>query len=159
MNNSDYSNSVLKHWIIYTWINFSLGYLCCEINFGRTKNFLRIIWIKLFLIWQVLKPPLQKLALGRYFSIPQKAKSLWDRLPYFYKQFLETKKSGQHCSSIKMTSLKLVKSGRFFFHANYRILDCETTTKYFWYNLLPVHVNMRWALGLKSFYYFVTTHF
>ena len=38
LNNGDHINSVLKHWIIYTWINFSLGYLCCEINFGRTKN-------------------------------------------------------------------------------------------------------------------------
>ena len=48
--------------------------------------------------------------------------------------------------------LKLVKSGQFFFHANYRIPVCETTTKYFWYNWLPVHVNMSWALGLKWFW-------
>ena len=53
----------------------------------------------------------------------------------------------QYCSSIKTTSLKLIKSGQFFFHANYRIPVCETTTKYFWYNWLPVHVNMSWALG------------
>ena len=148
---------------MYTWINFSLGYLCCEINFGRTKNFLRIIWIKLFLIWQVLKPPLQKLALGRFFFNSTKwLKAYETGYPIFINNFLKPKRvvcsKCQHCSSIKMTSLKLVKSGRFFFHANYRILDCETTTKYFWYNLLPVHVNMSWALGLKSFHYFVTTH-
>ena len=164
MNNSDHSNSVLKHWIIYTWINFSLGYLCCEINFGRTKNFLRIIWIKLFVIWQVLKPPLQKLALGSFFFYSTKwLKAYETGYPIFINNYLKPERvvcsKCQHCSSIKMTSLKLVKSSRFFFHANYRILDCETTTKYFWYNLLPVHVNMSWALGLKSFYYFVTTRF
>ena len=48
--------------------------------------------------------------------------------------------------------LKLVKSGQFFFHANYRIPVCETTTKYFWYNWLPVLVNMSWELGLKWFW-------
>ena len=37
----------------------------------------------------------------------------------------------QHCSSLKMASLKLAKSGQFFFYANYRIPVCETTTKYF----------------------------
>ena len=58
----------------------------------------------------------------------------------------------QHCSSIKMTSLKLAKSGQFFFHANQRIPICETTTKYFWWNWLPVHVNMSWALGLMWFW-------
>ena len=58
----------------------------------------------------------------------------------------------QHCSSIKMTSLKLAESGQFFFHANYRIPVCEPTTKYFWWNRLPVHVNMSWALGLKWFW-------
>ena len=104
LNNNDHSDSVLKRWIIYTWINFSLGYPCCEINFWRTKNlkigeasvqkFLRIIWIKLFVIWQVLKPPLRKLSLGRFFQFHKMAKSLWDRLPYFYKQFLKTRKSG-----------------------------------------------------------------
>ena len=161
LNNGDHSNSVLKHWIIYTWINFSLGYLCCEINFGRTKNFLRIIWIKLFLIWQVLKPPLQKLALGRFFFNSTKwLKAYETGYPIFVNNFLKPERvvcsKCQHCSCIKMNSLKLVKSGQCFFHANYRIPDCETKTKYFW---LPVHVNMSWALGLKSFYYFVTTHF
>ena len=175
MNNSDHSNSVLKHWIIYTWINFSLGYLCCEINFGRTKNlkiawsfcakvFLRIIWIKLFLIRQVLKPPLQKLALGRFFFNSTKwLKAYETGYPIFVNNFLKPERvvcsKCQHCSSIKMTSLKLVKSGELLFHANYRIPDCETKTKYKWYNWLPIHVNMSWALGLKSFYYLVTTHF
>ena len=120
------------------------------------QKFLRIIWIKLFVIWQVLKPPLRKLSLEGFFRFHKMAKSLWDRLPYFYKQFLKTRKSGlfkcQNCSSIKMTSLKLAESGQFFFHANYRIPVCEPTTKYFWWNRSPVHVNMSWALGLKWFW-------
>ena len=33
--------------------------------------------------------------------------------------------------SKRTNPLKLVKSGSFFFHANYRIPVCETTTKYF----------------------------
>ena len=149
LNNGDHSNSVLKHWIIYTWINFSLvGYLCCEIKFGRTKNlknctkllcksFLRIIRIKLFLVWQVLKPPLQKLALGRYFFYSTKwLKAYETGYPIFINNFLKPEtvvcSKCQHRSSIKMTSLKLVKSSQFFFHANYRIPDCETKTKYFW---------------------------
>ena len=61
---------------------------------ASVQKFLRIIWIKLFVIWQVLKPPLRKLSLGRFFRFHKMAKSLWDRLPYFYKQFLKTRKSG-----------------------------------------------------------------
>ena len=53
--------------------------------------------------------------------------------------------------SKRTNPLNLVKSCQFFFHANYRIPVCETTTKYFWYNWLPVHVNISWALGLKWF--------
>ena len=75
-----------KHWIIYNWINFSQWYPCCETNFGKTKNlknsttllckrFLRIISIKLFVIWQVLKPALQKLNLEGFFQNPKMTKS------------------------------------------------------------------------------------
>ena len=123
------------------------------------QKFLRIIWIKLFVIWQVLKPPLRKLSLGRFFRFHKMAKSLWDWLPYFYKQLKNVLKPERvvcskckNCSSIKMTSLKLAKSAQFFFYANYRIPVCEPTTKYFWWNRLPVHVNMSWALGLKWFW-------
>ena len=62
--------------MIYIWINFSPGYPCCEINFRRTKNLKiarsfcakvlsRIISIKLFVLWKVLKPLLQKVILKR----------------------------------------------------------------------------------------------
>ena len=50
-----------------------------------------------------------------------------------------------------ITSLKLAKSNQFFFHANYRMRVCNTTTKCFGCNLIFVHVNMSWALGLKWF--------
>ena len=60
----DYSNIVLKTMNDINLNNFSLGDPCCEINFGKTKSlkiarnfcakvFLRIISIKLFVIWQV----------------------------------------------------------------------------------------------------------
>ena len=32
------------------------------------------------------------------------------------------------------------------------LVFCEPTTKYFWWNRSPVHVNMSWALGLKWFW-------
>ena len=98
-----------------------------------------------------------------FFNSTKRLKAYETGYPTFINNILKPERlvcsKCQHCLSIKMTSLKLVKSGLFFFHANYRILDCETTTKYFWDNLLPVHVNMSWALGLKSFYYFVTKNF
>ena len=76
--------------------------------------------------------------------------------PFFINNVLKPKRvvcsKCQHCSSIKMTSLKLAKRGQFFFHANYRVPVCEPTTKYFWWNRLPAHVNMSWALGLKWFW-------
>ena len=92
-----------------------------------------------------------------FFQFHKMAKSLWGRLPYFYKHCLKKPErvvcsECQLCSSLTMTSLKLAKSGQFFFYANYRIPVCETTTKYFWYNWLPVHVNMSWALRLKWFW-------
>ena len=61
------------------------------------------------------------------------AKSLRDRLPYFYKQIFKTRKRGQHqhCSYIKITSLKLAKSDPFFFHENHRIPVCKKTNKMF----------------------------
>ena len=140
---------------------------------ASVQKFLRIIWIKLFVIWQVLKPPLRKLSLGRFFRFHEMAKSWETGYPIFINNFLKPERvvcsKCKNCSSIKMTSLKLAKSAQFFFHANYRILVCEPTTKYFWWNRLPVHVNMSWTLGLKWFWmkhfspkqflvYFVTTY-
>ena len=110
-----------------------------------------------------------------FFQFHKMGKSLWDRLPFFSKQCLKTRKNGlfqmpELFVYKKMTSLKLAESGQFFFHANYRIPVCEPTTKYFWWNRLPVHVNMTWALGLKWFwmkqfftvavlFFFVTKYF
>ena len=95
-----------------------------------------------------------KTKLRRFFSKPQNDEKLIR--PYFHKQILKTRgvicSKCQNCSSIKMTSLKLAESSQFFFHANYRIPVCKRTTKYFWWNRLPVHVNMSWALGLKWFW-------
>ena len=88
---------------------------------ASVQKFLRIIWIKLFVIWQVLKPPLRKLLLGRFFRFLKMAKSLWDRLPYFYK--------------CKLSNSRL-----------------WTNNEIFWWNRLPVHVNMSWVLGLKWFW-------
>ena len=56
---------------IYIWINFSLRNPCYEIYYERAQNWkiarsfcakvlLRIISIKLFVLWQVLKPPIRK---------------------------------------------------------------------------------------------------
>ena len=64
LKNIHYSNIVLKTLNNINLNNFSLGDPCCEINFGKTKIlkigrnfsakvFLRIISIKLFVIWQV----------------------------------------------------------------------------------------------------------
>ena len=63
LKNIDYSYIVLKTLNNINLNNFSLGDPCCEINFGKKKfenctkrlykSFLRIISIKLFVIWQV----------------------------------------------------------------------------------------------------------
>ena len=51
------------------------------------KSFLRIISIKLFVIWQVLKPALQKLNLEGFFQNPKMAKSYLE--PIFINKFLK----------------------------------------------------------------------
>ena len=89
------------------------------------QKFLRIIWIKLFVIWQVLKPPLRKLSLGRFFDSTKWLKAYETGYPIFINNFLKPERvvcsKCQHCSSIKMTSLKLAESGQFFFHSNSRL--------------------------------------
>ena len=123
---------------------------------ASVQKFLRIIWIKLFVIWQVLKPPLKNYHLEDFFDSTKWLKAYETGYPIFLNNFLKPERvvcsKCQNCSSIKMTSLKLAESGQFFFHANYRIPVCEPTTKYFWWNRSPVHVNMSWALGLKWFW-------
>ena len=74
------------------------------------KKFLRIIWIKLFLIWQVLKPPLQKLALGRFFFNSTKwLKAYETGYPIFINNFLKPERmvcsKCQYCSSLKRCKL------------------------------------------------------
>ena len=104
-----------------------------------------------------LKAYTLKISSWKIFFKPKKwLKAYETGYPVFINNFLKPERvvcsKCQYCSSIKTTPLKLVRSGQFFFHANYRIPVCETTTKYFWYNWLPVHVNMSWALGLKWFW-------
>ena len=71
LKNIDHSNRVFKTLKIYVWINFSLRNPCWDIDYERAQNwkitrsfcakvFLRIISIKLFVLWQVLKPPIRK---------------------------------------------------------------------------------------------------
>ena len=99
---------------------------------ASVQKFLRIIWIKLFVIWQVLKPPLRKLSLGRFFDSTKWLKAYETGYPIFINNFSKPERvvcsKCQNCSSIKMTSLKLAESGQFFFHANDRIPVCEPTT-------------------------------
>ena len=69
--NIDRSNRIFKTLKMYIWINFSLRIPCWAIDYERAQNwkitrsfyakvFLRIISIKLFVLWQVLKPPIRK---------------------------------------------------------------------------------------------------
>ena len=71
LKNIDHSNRVFKTLKIYIKINFSLRNPCWDIDYERAQNwkitrsfcakvFLRIISIKLFVLWQVLKPPIRK---------------------------------------------------------------------------------------------------
>ena len=120
----------------------------------------RIAWLRLnpaICYLASLKAYTSKISSWKIFFKPKKwLKAYETGYPVFINNFLKPERvvcsKCQYCSSIKTTSLKLVKSGQFFFHANYRIPVCETTAKYFWYNWLPVHVNMSWALGLKWFW-------
>ena len=152
LKNIDHSNRVLK--ILnntHIWIKFILGYPCSGINFERTQNlkiarsfcakfFSKIITIKLFALWQVLKP-FQKVIIERIwhqriFSISTKWLKTYETgyhgfINKFWKQQKVAFSKCRHCSSSKMTSLTLTKSGRFFFHANYRIPVCEITAKCF----------------------------
>ena len=81
---------------------------------------------------QVFKPPLQKVILTRtlrqrFFQSHKIVKNLWDGLPFFINKFLKPEKvvysKCQNCSSINYFALKLADSGKFFFHAKYRILS------------------------------------
>ena len=69
--NIDRSNRIFKTLKIYIWINFSLRIPCWAIDYERAQNWkitrsfyakvlLRITSIKLFVLWQVLIPPIRK---------------------------------------------------------------------------------------------------
>ena len=69
--NIDRSNRIFKTLKMYIWINFSLRIPCWAIDYERAQNWkitrsfyakvlLRITSIKLFVLWQVLKPPIRK---------------------------------------------------------------------------------------------------
>ena len=145
--------------------NFSPGDPYCEINFGKSLKIARSFCANFFkdhlnqaiCYLASLKVYTSKVNSWKtFFNSTKWLKAYKTGYPFFIKTVLKPERAAcskcQHCSSIKMTSLKLAESGQFFFHANYRIPVCETTTKYFWWNWLPVHVNMSWASGLKWFW-------
>ena len=125
LNNNDHSDSVLKRWIIYTWINFSLGYPCCEINFWRTKD-LKIAWSFCAKVFKdhlnqaicylaSFKASTSKIITWNFFFDSTKwLKAYETGYPIFINNFLKPERvvcsKCQHCSSIKMTLLKLPKS-------------------------------------------------
>ena len=127
--------------------NFSLGDPCCEINFGKTKS-LKIaqsFCAKVFkdhvsqaiCYLASLKACTSKVSSWKtFFNSTKWLKAYETGYPFFINNVLKPERvvcsKCQHRSSIKMTSLKLATSGQLFFHANHRIPDCETTTKYFW---------------------------
>ena len=105
------------------------------------------VFLKQQIAWLRLNPAICHLASLKAYSLkisswkiffkPKKwLKAYESGYPVFINNLLKPERvvcsKCQYCSSIKTTSLKLVKSGQFFFHANYRIPVCETTTKYFW---------------------------
>ena len=95
----------------------------------------RIISLELFFIWHVLKPPLWKIILKRiwrqrfFFNSTKWLKAYETGYPIFINKFLKQENvvysKCQHCSYIKITSLKLAKNDPFFFHENHRIPDCK----------------------------------
>ena len=149
LKNIDHSNRVLQIPNNIYLKKFQPRCPCREINFERTQNWKitgsfcakilsRIFTIILFILWQVLKPPLQKIIRTRIlrqriFSIPQKWLETYETgYPIFINKFLKSENvvysKWQNFSSIKMTPFKLAMSRQFFFHANYRIPVCSTTT-------------------------------
>ena len=138
----------------YIWIDFSLRSFA-RIDYERKQNWkiarsfcakvlLRIISTKLFVLWQVLKPPTRKAI----------SKKILRQRFYFFNLtlWLNYKKTGypifiDRCIKpvwiglFQMPALFFYKNNFalvgyerpiFFFHANYRILVCNTTTKCFW---------------------------
>ena len=129
--------------MIYTWINFSLGYPCCDINFGRTKN-LKITWsfcAKVFkdhlnqaicYLASFKASTAKSITWKIFFDSTKWLKAYETGYPIFINNFSKPERvvcsKCQNCSSIKMTSLKLAESGQFYFHANDRISVCEPKT-------------------------------
>ena len=60
-------------------------------TFFFQKNSFIFRW---FLVIHLLFLISENVQLHNFSNFHKKAKSLWDRLPYFYKQFLETRKIG-----------------------------------------------------------------
>ena len=106
LKNIDYSYIVLKTLNNINLNNFSLGDPCCEINFGKNKNFenctklLCKSFFKDYLNQAIcylasLKAHTSKInSWETFFNSKKLAKSLWYRLPYFYKDCPKTRKSG-----------------------------------------------------------------
>ena len=130
LKNIDYSYIVLK---TLNNINFSPGDPCCEINFGKTKS----LKIARSFCAKVFKDHLNQAicylaSLKAYTSKVNSWKTFFNSTKwlkayetgysfFFINNVLKPERvvcsKCQHCSSIKMTSLKLAESGQFFFHA------------------------------------------
>ena len=128
LKNIDYSYIVLKTLNNINVKNFSLGDLCCEINFGKQK------------VWKLHEASVRKFfkdhlnqaicylaSLKAYTSKVSSWKTFfnstkWPATLFFINNVLKPERmvcsKCQHPLSIKMTSLKLATSGQFFFHAN-----------------------------------------
>ena len=153
LKNVDHSNRFFQI-LNNTYLKkYKSSYPCSDINFERTQNWKitrsfcakilsKIFSIILFVLWQVWNPPLQKviptrILRQRVFSIPQKWLETYKTgYPIFINTFLKSEhvvnSKCQHFSSIKLTPLMLAISRQFFFHANYWIPVCSTTTICFW---------------------------
>ena len=133
LKNIEYSNVVLKTLSNIKLNNFSLGDPCCEINFEKKK------------VWKLHEASVQKFfkdhlnqaicylaslkaytskinSWKTFFNSTKWLKAYETGYPFFINNVLKPERvvcsKCQHCSSIKMTSLKLATSGQFFFHAN-----------------------------------------
>ena len=133
LKNIDYSYIVLKTLNNINVNNFSLGDLCCEINFGKQKvwklheasvrKFFKDHLNQAICYLASLKAYTSKVSSWKtFFNSTKWLKAYETGYPFFINNVLKPERvvcsKCQHRSSIKMTSLKLATSGQFFFHAD-----------------------------------------
>ena len=133
LKNIDYSYIVLKTLNNINLNDFSLGDPCCEINFGKkvwklheasVQKFFKDHLNQAICYLAILKAYTSKINSWKtFFNSTKWLKAYETGYPFFFiNNVLKPKRvvcsKCQHCSSIKMTALKLAKSGQFFVHAN-----------------------------------------